>query len=127
MRPTTRKMSTRHERDVAEVLDGDQTRGSGSSWIDKGDGHQRHREGHYRFTWDAKSTLGQSLSVTREMWTKIEGQAVSMFAAIPLRFYTDERLTTVAADLIVVDLDVFAAMQRDANAYHQMIEEGVVG
>lgn len=123
---TTRKMSDRHEDDIASILDGTKTRGSGSTWHDKADGHQRTSEGHYRFAWDGKSTLGKSIGVSVEMWKKIKEQSGMLEPAIPLRFYADERLTKVYADLIVVDVEVFAEMQRDANEYRRMVDEGVI-
>ena len=121
---TTRKMSDRHEEDLAEVLDGARTRNSGAVWSDQGDGHQTSSEGHYRFTWDGKSTCGKSIGVTTEMWEKITEQSRGLEPAIPLRWYANDRLTEVALDLIAIDLDTFAQMQADANAHRLMQEIG---
>lgn len=123
---TTRKMSDRHEEDLASVLDGRKTRASGSTWHDKADGHQRASEGHYRFAWDGKSTLGKSIGVSIDMWRKIGKDSGHLLPAIPLRFYADARLTMAHADLIAVDLEVFAQMQRDANRYRALLDEGAL-
>ena len=120
MLKTTRAMSDRHEDHLAEVLAGRKTRGSGNQFRDQMDGKQSYREQHYTFAWDGKATLGKSISVTREMWAKAQEQAHWATPILPLRFYANERLTQVDADLVVVDLDTFAAMQRDANAYHRL-------
>ena len=119
---TTRKMSDRHEQDLAEALDGQRTRNSGAVWSDQSDGHQIHSEGYWRFAWDGKATLGKSISITREMWAKLGEQCRGLNPAIPLRWYANQRLTAVDIDLIAVELETFAAMQTDANAYRALLD-----
>lgn len=114
---TTRKMSDRHENDLVAVLGGERTRNSGAVWSDQGDVHQTGMEGHYRFGMDGKSTLGKSISITREMLTKLREQCRGLEPALPLRFYADDRLTMVDEDWIAIELETFAQMQADANAY----------
>ncbi len=122
--PVTRKMSDRHEDDLADVLDGIKTKNSGATWADRSDGHQTHSEGHWRFAWDGKSTLGRSIGITREMWLKIGEQSRGLLPMIPLRWYRDERLTAVDVDLVAIDLETFAEIQHDANAYRAMLDVG---
>jgi hypothetical protein len=117
MAKTTRDMSDRHEDHLAAVLDGRKTRGSGNQSRDQMDGKQSYREQHYTFTWDGKATLAKSISVTRQMWAKAKEQAHWAVPILPLRFYANERLTAVEADLVVIDLDTLAEIQRDANAW----------
>lgn len=114
---TTRKMSTRHEQHLADVLDGRMTRGSGSSWVDQTDGkHRLDPERAYPFAWDGKSTLGKSVSVSLAMWQKLNEQTeAGKFPLLPLRFYGDERLTQVKADLVCLDLHLFADLLADAE------------
>lgn len=122
--PTTRKMSARHEEDLADILSGQQTRNSGAVWSDQGDGHQIQDDGYWRFVWDGKATLGKSISVTREMWDKINRQSRNLLPMIPLRWYQNERLTCVDIDLIAVDAKVFAQMRVDANNWRRHQEGG---
>lgn len=119
MKPT-RAMSARQEDDLVSVLGGSRMPNSGAQFTGQMDGKQEYRSGHYVFSWDAKSTLGKSIGVSLAMWDKAKEQAHWAQPAIPLRFYGDERLTKVRADLIVVSLDTFASVLADANAYHEI-------
>lgn len=73
------------------------------------------------------STLGKSIGVTVEMWQKITEQSRGLLPMIPLRWYGDNRLTKIHLDLVAIDLDTFAEMQNDANAYHRIINTGCAG
>lgn len=119
-------MSKRHEEDLCEVLEGEGTRNSGAVWSDPSDGHQTSSEGFWRFAWDGKSTLGKSIGITKEMWDKICEQARGLEPMIPLRWYRDQRLTMVELDLVVISLETFSEMQKDANAYRALVNEGKV-
>lgn len=112
---TTRKMSDRHEEDLAALLDGRMTRGSGNQHNDPMDGKHGYSSQRYVFAWDGKSSLGRSVSVTREMWTKAVEQARWARPMLGLRLYRDERLTMVDVDLIAVEANTFAEMLDDAN------------
>lgn len=121
---TTSKMGQRHEAWIAENFEGRQTRGSGNQWKDPLDGRQDHDSGAYVFAWDGKSVMGKSVSVTRAMWAKVQEQAKPHeIPLMPLRFYDDERLTKVHADLVVIDARVLADLQRDANEVVALREE----
>lgn len=114
---TTRKMSIRHEQDVADRLGGRLTRGSGSTWVDQTDGKHSTQEGRaYPFSWDCKSTLGKSMSISRATIAKLREQtAAGLFPLLPIRFYRDERLTMVDEDLVVLDLELFEDILADAE------------
>lgn len=116
-------MSSRHEHDLVVVLDGKGTLNSGATWRDPSDGHQTLLDQHYRFAWDGKSTLGASIGVTKEMWSKAVEQSRNLDTLLPLRFYANERLTEVDLDLVVLDLDVFAQVLADANTYRAMLAD----
>lgn len=106
-KPTTRQMADRHEADLARLLDGRMTRGSGNQFSDSMDG--KHDEGYWRFAWDGKATFGASIGVSREMWKKAVDQSHGARPLLPLRFYDDYRLTP-ALDLVVCDLHDLAEM-----------------
>ena len=120
MSKTTRDMSDRHEEHLAALFEGRCTRGSGNQMNDQMDGKQAYRSAEYVFAWDGKSTLGQSIGVTREMWAKAQEQAHWAIPILPLRFYANTRLTQVEADLVVIEAETLADLQRDANAYREM-------
>lgn len=119
---TTRKMSSRHENDICEMLGGRVTKNSGATWAETMD-VLMDEESWYCFALDGKSTLAKSVSFTREMWTKALKQSGIRLTAMPLRFYRDERLTSVDHDLVVLDLGVFAELVADANAYRALKEK----
>lgn len=113
---TTRAMSSKHEDFLAGLFQGRKTVNSGAGWADQMDGKQSHGSGEYVFSWDGKSTLGKSISITRDMWDKAMFQTQGWeIPVIPLRFYSNSRLTLVEHDLAVVDAAVLAALQADAN------------
>lgn len=118
---TTRKMSSRHEDDLVAVLGGERTRNSGAVWSDQADGHQTGSEEYWRFAWDGKSTLGESIGVSRKMWRKLEEQSRGLESLLPLRFYANTRLTEVDIDLVSLDVEIFAQILADANAYRRMV------
>lgn len=122
--PVTRKMSDLHERHVAEVLDGTRTRNSGAVWSDQSDGHHLASDEHWRFAWDGKSTLGKSIGVTREMWEKLGQQSRNLLPMLPLRWYRDNRCVNVDLDLVAIELDTFAEILEDANAWRRAKAEG---
>jgi hypothetical protein len=111
---TTRDMSDRHERRLAEVLEGRITRGSGSTFKDQGDGKQAYRSAEFVFCWDGKATRARSASVKLEDWEKITEQSHWARPLLPIRFYHDDRLTRFT-DLVVLDLETFADLQSTAN------------
>lgn len=122
--PVTRKMSDRHEEDLAELLGGKRTRNSGAVWSDQSDGHHLQSEEHWRFAWDGKSTLGKSIGITRDMVTKLRQQSRGLLPLLPLRWYRDNRLTGVDIDMVALDLETFVEILDDANLYRRMKDTG---
>lgn len=105
--PATTAMGEAHDRACAELLGGRKTRSSGNQFNDQLDG--KHDDGEFRFAWDGKSTFGKSLTVSLRSWDKIVEQAHGMRPLMPLRFYTDWRLT-VGLDLVVCDMNDLCEM-----------------
>jgi hypothetical protein len=110
---TTRDMSERHERRLAVVLGGRQSRGSGSVLGDA-DGRRAHGL-PFAFAWDGKCTLGKSISVTREMWLKIVEQAGWARPMLAFGFFHDTRLTGFEISLVAVRDDDFAELLEAAE------------
>lgn len=106
-----RKMSDAHEKWLVSILGGRITPGSGSSWSNQMDGRHNHYtdEGEFSFAWDGKSTLGKSVTITRDMIEKAIEQAASEEPMLAFRFYANEELD-VDHDWIAVKADVFADM-----------------
>lgn len=128
MRGTTRDMSDRHEKDLAEWLGGRRTRGSGNQFNDAMDGRQHRFEEDLAFAWDGKSTLGKSISVTEDMWEKAVDQAGGERAMIALRWYRNERLTAYT-DLAAVSMDDFRELvdlARDGSRYRALVADGTI-
>ena len=109
MRGTTRDMSDRHEDFLVDLLGGRKTRGSGNQFANPMDGRHNRYEDTMAFAWDGKSTLGNSIGVTRTMWEKAQEQALGERPMIALRWYLNERLTD-AIDLIAIDANDFAEL-----------------
>lgn len=104
-----KKMGDAHEEYIAALLDGSMSRGSGNQWHNPMDGRHNRMEHEFAFAWDCKSTLHQSIGVSRKMWAKAREQAGGERPMLPLRFYDNERLD-VGLDLIVVHSNDMAEM-----------------
>jgi hypothetical protein len=108
-------MSEVHERRLADRLGGRMTPGSGSTWRAQMDVRQGHGDASSTYAVDGKSTLGKSISVTREMWAKAVEQAHELRPMLALLFFRDERLN-VETSLVVVTDDDFAELYERAAA-----------
>lgn len=108
------RMSVKHEEYVAEELGSKRNLGSGNQARKQMDGRQDYRELPYAFAWDCKATLGNSISVTKDMWKKATQQAGDEFPMLPLRFYEGERLANYT-DLAVIDFDLLKELIDIAN------------
>jgi hypothetical protein len=106
-----KKMGDVHEKYLAKLFGGRQTRGSGNQWKDPADGRNDHHE-PYAFAWDGKSTLSASISITRLMWAKIVEQAGGERPMLAIRFY-DNQLLDVGHDLVLVRADDLAEMREE--------------
>lgn len=119
MRPTTRDMSDAHENFLARILDGRKSRGSGNQFNDQMDGRNRFHETAFPLAWDGKSTLSKSVGVTLEMWAKAAEQAGAEIPLLALRFYTNERLTAIGADLVTLSIHDFVEILDSARKWQE--------
>lgn len=110
-----KKMGDAHEAFLCALFDGTQSRGSGNQWANPMDGRQNRFQQAYAFAWDGKSTLGGSIGVTRAMWRKAREQAHGERPMLGLRFYDDESLKRVEADLVVLSAHDMAEVLEAAN------------
>lgn len=103
-KPLTKRLADQHEEEVTEWLGGRKTKSSGNQVNDPADGrHAPYDE--LGFAWDCKCAMPdtKSISITREMLSKIEHEAHLLKPAIPIRFYATER-GAVQHDWIAVRL-----------------------
>lgn len=110
-------MGADHEAWLADSFGGRQTKGSGSQWRDQMDGRLNRYETEFAWAWDGKSTLGESIAITRKMLKKAVEQAGAERPMIALRFYDDERLRNYN-DWILVKADDFFDLQEGAVDGH---------
>lgn len=115
-----KKMGDAHEKFLAKLFGGRQTRGSGNQWKDPADGRNDHEE-PYAFAWDGKSTLASSISISRMMWAKIIDQAHGERPMLAVRFYDNSALD-VGFDLAVVRADDLAEMREEILANRAEID-----
>lgn len=116
-KPTTREMSDAHEQFIVEQFGGTIQRGSGNQFNRQMDVIQSP-QGFYPMAFDGKSTLGQSISVSREMWGKAIQQSHGLTPALPLRFYDTWNLHP-GLDLVVVSADTLAELHNYARWFHE--------
>lgn len=100
--PSTTEMARRHEEHAAGVVGGTRNRGSGNQWQAQTDGGNAPDD-RFGFRLECKATKGASLTITLAMIAKIKEQAQGHRWAIPLRWYANERLTSVAAELWAIE------------------------
>lgn len=128
-RTLNQRMGDAHEASIAEWLKGRVQKGSGNQWHNQMDVVNDPATPH-AMAGDGKSTLGKSISVTREMWAKAKEQTFQgMEPSLHLRFYADETLRKVDTDLTVVDSRFFAEVLHDAREWqaHQLALEAFEG
>jgi len=111
-----KKLSDKHESFVADLIGARKSRASGSQWNDQTDGRQNRYESEFAFAFDCKCALPQtkSVSVTREMWQKLEDQSHGERSMLPIRFYQTDR-GDVWRDLVVLNLNDFVELMERAN------------
>lgn len=119
--PPTAEMGERHEQYLAEIFGGTETRASGSKWFDQGDVRNAHDD-PFAFCVDGKSTLGKSISVTRDMIAKIREQAQGESPAFGLRFYGNANLDQVDEDWVAVTGDDWTSVLADARAWRALTD-----
>lgn len=109
--PIRQKMGKKHEKYLAKLFGGRQTKGSGNQWKDPADGRHNHHD-PYAFAWDGKSTLANSISISRTMWGKIVEQAGGERPMLAIRFYDTEDLD-VGYDLALIQAEDLAEMREE--------------
>jgi hypothetical protein len=109
-----KRMGDKHEEFLVDLFGGRQTRGSGNQWHNPMDGRTSRMTTRYAFAWDGKSTLAQSVSVSRKMWQKAVEQAGGERPMIGVRFYDNEGLD-VGLDLVVMSAHDAAELIEAAN------------
>lgn len=112
--PSTHDMGDRHEKFLAEINGGTQHPGSGNQWTRQGDGSS-HPDAPFAFTWDGKSTLGQSVAISLAMIRKIREQAQNMRPQIGIRFYGSGDLSMILADWIAIQAVDFSELLDEAR------------
>jgi hypothetical protein len=118
--PNRKKMGDAHEKFLARLFGGRQTRGSGNQWKDPADGRNDHHES-FAYAWDGKSTLSHSISISRMMWAKIVDQAQGERPMLAVRFY-DNTALDVGFDLAIVRADDLAEMREELLANQAEID-----
>lgn len=122
-KPTTRKMSDKHEAFLAELF-GEHSSvmpGSGSGWAKQMDVRGKHLEEEYAFAVDGKSTFRESISVSLAMWEKAVEQAHNEIPALALRWYSSYQLDS-KLDLVVIEAQTFKAMKECAEEWPDLVK-----
>jgi hypothetical protein len=119
--PPTAEMGSKHEQYLAGLFGGAKTRASGSKWFDQGDVRNSHDE-PFAFCVDGKSTLGKSITVTREMIAKIRQEAQGESPAFGLRWYGNTGLDQVDEDWAMLTGDALGSLLADARAWRGLAD-----
>ena len=96
------QMAELHEAFLAELFGGRQSKASGATWPNQGDGENNRMTTEFAFTWDGKSTRGKGITVDRATLEKIREQAGGNRPALGLRFYDTDDLQRIGEDWILV-------------------------
>jgi hypothetical protein len=121
-------MGEAHEKFLADLLGGHQTRGSGNQWQNPADGRTSRMHVPFAFAWDGKSTMHKSSTVSLAMWDKIREQAGGERPMLALRFYCDEnQKLDVLRDLVVVDAHDFAELLADSDRLREIARKAQGG
>lgn len=110
-KPSTRKLSDKHEQFLADLF-GEHSKimpGSGSGWAKQMDVRGSHTEEDFAFAVDGKSTLRESIGVSRAMWEKAVEQSHNEIPALAFRWYSNYQLDP-ELDLICVEAQTFKAL-----------------
>lgn len=117
MRTLSQQMGDVHEADIAEWIGGSQTKGSGNQWHSQMDAKNGINKVPFPIAGDGKSTLGKSLSDTRELWKKFTEQSFGEIPAHFKRFYADQTLRKVDLDLVTIRVDDFVRLLEAARKW----------
>jgi hypothetical protein len=116
------RMSVLHENYVSEALGGTHSRGSGNQAANPSDGRQDHHTASVAFSWDCKATIAQSISVKVSDWEKIVEQSLGERPMLPIRLYSNDRLTAWL-DLFVLAPDDFLELLDENRRLTKKVEE----
>lgn len=122
-KPTTRQMSDAHEKFLAELFQGRVAISSGNQAKDPMDGRNKRYDQPFALAWDGKSTLGESVGVTKAMWNKAVLQSHGEIPVLALRWYEDYRLRA-EQDLVVLSAHDFAEILEAARKWAS-VEKGL--
>ena len=117
-----KEMGDAHEGFLAALFGGRQTKGSGNQWHNPMDGNTSRMHLAYAFSWDGKSTLAKSISVSLAMWDKARQQAGGNRPMVGLRFYANEKLEPTR-DLVVLDAHHASEVIEAANRVTELEAE----
>ena len=118
------RMGRAHEDYIADLFGGRRMRGSGNQFNNQGDGSTSRFHRVWAWFWDCKSTLGDSISVSKKTWYKIVEQSTGETPMLPLRFYQDERVETCQTlDLVAIQAVELAAMTARLEELEAGLEE----
>lgn len=106
---STRDLSNRHERFLAELIDGRTTPGSGNHFANQADVRNDVRRQPYAFALDGKSTMGGTISVKLLDWRKIQDQSHDEIPGLGLRWYLNGKLRDTV-DLVLIDAATFSEL-----------------
>jgi hypothetical protein len=120
-------MADAHEADIAEWTQGTLQKGSGNQWHRQGDTKNGEHLVPLPITSDGKSTMGNSITVSRSMWLKLVEQTFNQNPAMFLRFYQPgTTVRNVDIDLALVKAGFFVeilAMARRWAAIEELLSE----
>lgn len=122
-RTLKQQMADAHERDITEDIDGTQHKGSGNQWHRQMDSSNGERLVPFPLAADGKSTLGKSISITREMWAKAVEQTFGKIPTLWLRWYPDESLRIVDLDLVAIGRRDFLEILEAARNWESMQQQ----
>ena len=111
---STRDLSDRHEKFLAQLIGGRVTPGSGNHFANQADARGDVRRQRYAFAVDGKCTAGASISVKLADWYKIVDQAHDEFPALVLRWYLDGTLRNTV-DLVAIPAALLAELLDQVN------------
>lgn len=121
-RTLVQKMADNHELWIREQIQGRTPKGSGNQWHDQLDAKNGTRNTPFPIGADGKATLNKSLTISREMWKKLQDQC---FGEIPTwwgRFYRDENLLISDLDLVALEAEDFQRILAAARMWETTAE-----
>lgn len=122
-RTHNQQMADIHERDIAEWIEGSQTKASGSQWHAQMDAKNGINKVPFPIAGDGKATLGKSIGVSLSMWFKAKEQTFGEITTLFLRWYRDQSLRTVDLDLVVLSADDFKRILSSARSWEKHVEK----